>query len=215
MRIGLIAPPWITVPPPAYGGIEAVVDVLARGLTAAGHEVLLATAAGSTCPVPQVPGAMAGDPARMGMCADELRHSVFAYEAMDGVDLVHDHTLAGPLYRHGTDQRPIIATAHGPRPTAHGPRPTHRRAARGLPGDSRRLLTHCHFPPPGPLRPRPEDQPGHPPRHRHRYGSHRERRRGLRMLSGPHAPRQGPDLGHRGRTDGPDAAEDRGENAQW
>jgi hypothetical protein len=51
MRIGLIAPPWIQVPPPSYSGTEAVVDVLARGLTAAGHEVLLAAAAGSTCPV--------------------------------------------------------------------------------------------------------------------------------------------------------------------
>jgi hypothetical protein len=33
---------------------------------------------------------------------------------MDGLDLVHDHTLAGPLYRHRPDQTPIIATAHGP-----------------------------------------------------------------------------------------------------
>ena len=71
MRIGLIAPPWIPVPPPSYGGIEAVVDVLARGLTAAGHEVLLAAAAGSTCPVRQIPGAAPGDPGRTGSCADE------------------------------------------------------------------------------------------------------------------------------------------------
>ena len=114
MRIGLIAPPWIPVPPPAYGGIESIVDVLARGLTAAGHEVLLAAAAGSTCPVPKVPGAPAADPATMGACADELRHSVFAYEAMGGVDLIHDHTLAGPLYRHRPEKTPLITTAHGP-----------------------------------------------------------------------------------------------------
>ncbi len=30
MRIGLIALPWIPVPPPAYGGIEAIVDALAQ-----------------------------------------------------------------------------------------------------------------------------------------------------------------------------------------
>jgi hypothetical protein len=95
MRIGLIAPPWIPVPPPAYGGIESMVDALARGLAAAGHEVLLAAAAGTTCPVPKVPGAPAADPATMGACADELRHSVFACEAMDSADLIHDHTLAG------------------------------------------------------------------------------------------------------------------------
>ncbi|MET3172814.1 UNVERIFIED_ORG: glycosyltransferase involved in cell wall biosynthesis [Arthrobacter sp. UYCu721] len=114
MRIGMIAPPWIPVPPPAYGGIEAIVDSLARGLTAAGHEVLLAAAAGSTCPVPQLPGASIGDRARVGTGSDELRHIVSAYEGMDGVDLVHDHTLAGPLYRHRPNQAPIITTAHGP-----------------------------------------------------------------------------------------------------
>ncbi len=114
MLIGLIAPPWIPVPPPAYGGIEAIVDVLARGLAAAGHEVLLAAAAGSTCPVPQVPGAPLGDLARIGTGSDELHHIVSAYEAMDAVDLIHDHTLAGPLYRHRPNHTPIIATAHGP-----------------------------------------------------------------------------------------------------
>ncbi|MCW2829135.1 MAG: Spore coat protein, partial [Marmoricola sp.] len=28
MRIGLIAPPWLPVPPPAYGGTESVIDRL-------------------------------------------------------------------------------------------------------------------------------------------------------------------------------------------
>src|SRR3954447_8717310 len=55
MRIGLIAPPAVPVPPPAYGGTESVIDRLARGLVRAGHEVLLAAAANSACPVPQVP----------------------------------------------------------------------------------------------------------------------------------------------------------------
>ena len=53
MRIGLIAPPWIPVPPPAYGGTEEVIDNLARGLTALGHDVRLFTVSESTCPVPR------------------------------------------------------------------------------------------------------------------------------------------------------------------
>src|SRR4051794_18525744 len=56
MRIGLIAPPGVPVPPPAYGGTESVIDRLARGLLRAGHEVLLAAAANSACPVPRVGG---------------------------------------------------------------------------------------------------------------------------------------------------------------
>jgi hypothetical protein len=50
MRIGLIAPPWVPVPPTGYGGIEAVIDRLARGLLRAGHDVLLAAPGNSTCP---------------------------------------------------------------------------------------------------------------------------------------------------------------------
>ncbi len=41
MKIAIIAPPWVPVPPPAYGGTEAVLDTLARGLQDAGHEILL------------------------------------------------------------------------------------------------------------------------------------------------------------------------------
>ena len=43
MRIGLIAPPWLPVPPPRYGGTEAVIDNLARGLRDLGHDVVLFT----------------------------------------------------------------------------------------------------------------------------------------------------------------------------
>jgi hypothetical protein len=41
VRVAIIAPPWVPVPPPAYGGTEAMPDNLARGLQRAGHEVLL------------------------------------------------------------------------------------------------------------------------------------------------------------------------------
>jgi hypothetical protein len=52
MRIAIIAPPWVPVPPPAYGGIETVLDALATGLQALGHDVLLYAAGDSTCEVP-------------------------------------------------------------------------------------------------------------------------------------------------------------------
>src|SRR5215217_7837090 len=51
MRIALIAPPWLPVPPPAYGGTESVIDGLARGLAAAGHDVFLYATGDSTTPV--------------------------------------------------------------------------------------------------------------------------------------------------------------------
>jgi len=114
MRIGIIAPPWLPVPPTAYGGTEAVVDLLARGLLEAGHDVVLAASAESTCPVPRVEGLAAGDPQEIGRDQDELSHIITAYAALEGMDLIHDHTLAGPLYRHRPPRIPVAVTAHGP-----------------------------------------------------------------------------------------------------
>jgi hypothetical protein len=37
MRIAIIAPPWLAVPPPAYGGTELMLDLLAGGLRDRGN----------------------------------------------------------------------------------------------------------------------------------------------------------------------------------
>ncbi len=113
MRIGLISPPWVPVPPAAYGGTEAIVDRLARGLVAAGHDVLLAAPGDSTCPVPRVAPIPAAVTFEMAGSEVELGYVVRAYEAMRGVDLVHDHTLAGPLYGGRPQEFPVVATNHG------------------------------------------------------------------------------------------------------
>ena len=44
-----VAPPWLPVPPPAYGGTEAVIDRLARGFMGQGHHVELFTTGDSEC----------------------------------------------------------------------------------------------------------------------------------------------------------------------
>jgi glycosyltransferase involved in cell wall biosynthesis len=113
MRIGLIAGPWYPIPPAGYGGIELVVDALARGFVRAGHEVLLAAAAESTCPVPQLPGMRISEPDLVGNTSSELSHIIDAYAGMAGmVDLVHDHTIAGPLYRGRPEGLPVVTTMH-------------------------------------------------------------------------------------------------------
>jgi len=114
MRIGLIVGPWFTVPPEKYGGTERVVDALARALADQGHEVLLATAADSTCPVPQVPGFGPAAPEELGLTFSELGHVIKAYGHMRDVDIIHDHTLAGPLYAHRPPGIPVVTTIHGP-----------------------------------------------------------------------------------------------------
>lgn len=114
MRIGLIAAPWIPVPPLGYGGIERVVDSLARGFTAEGHEVRLAAASDSTCPVPLVRGMRSSQPGELGFSLLELSHVVRAYEGLQDVDIIHDHTLAGPLVARRVSTMPVVTTIHGP-----------------------------------------------------------------------------------------------------
>ena len=114
MRIGLIAPPWIPVPPPAYGGLEAVVDNLARALAARGHEVRLFTVGESTCPVTRR-HLHREAVASIGDVVSELAHVLAGYDALTDVDLIHDHTVAGPLLVAGRRHvPPVVTTIHSP-----------------------------------------------------------------------------------------------------
>ena len=112
MRIGLIAPPWVPVPPVGYGGTEVVIDNLARGLQDLGHDVLLFTIGESTCPVSR--DWLYETAARpMGSSVEEAAHVLAAYEAMDDVDVVHDHTVLGPLLVAQIEPpRRLVVTTH-------------------------------------------------------------------------------------------------------
>lgn len=115
MRIGIIAPPWLPVPPPAYGGTEQVIDDLARGLQDLGHDVRLFTVGESTCPVPREYLYPTGSKP-MGDGLAEAAHVLAAYEALADVDIIHDHTMLGPLLAasRGARQPPTVTTNHGP-----------------------------------------------------------------------------------------------------
>ncbi|HVL98532.1 MAG TPA: glycosyltransferase family 4 protein [Egibacteraceae bacterium] len=114
MRIGLLAPPWLPVPPPLYGGTEAVIDRLARGFQRAGHEVMLFTTGDATCPVPRRSVLDFAESVRMGNAVVEQRHVAHAYEALIDCDIVHDHTIVGPLYSSRFPDLPVVTTNHGP-----------------------------------------------------------------------------------------------------
>ena len=116
LRIGMIAPPWFRVPPAGYGGIEAIVAGLVDGLVARGHHVTLvgAGAPGTTAQryvasYPEPPSSRLGEP------VPEVLHAAAAAEALGAaeLDVVHDHTLAGPLLARGRGV-PTVVTAHGP-----------------------------------------------------------------------------------------------------
>lgn len=114
--MGIVAPPWVAVPPPVYGGTELVVDQLARGLVRAGHEVVLFATGDSTCPVER---RWFHRRALGTTAASELEepHVVRAHAVLQdlGVDIVHDHTIAGPRrVRDAALGVPVVTTNHGP-----------------------------------------------------------------------------------------------------
>jgi glycosyltransferase involved in cell wall biosynthesis len=115
LRIAVVAPPWFEIPPDGYGGIEALCADLTDALVARGHDVLLVGAGdhgtqgrfAATGPTPES--------ARLGEGMPEVLHAAAAAKIIDDaqVDVVHDHTCAGPLLAFGRPQ-PTVVTAHGP-----------------------------------------------------------------------------------------------------
>jgi glycosyltransferase involved in cell wall biosynthesis len=114
MRIALIAPPWIPVPPPGYGGTELVIDTLARELSSTGHQVVLATTGDSTCPVKRTWVYDHARTADMGDTVIELTHVLHAYQAIGDADIIHDHTVAGPALASQRPTPPVVTTNHAP-----------------------------------------------------------------------------------------------------
>jgi glycosyltransferase involved in cell wall biosynthesis len=115
MNIAVIAPPWFTVPPHGYGGVENVCADLVHGLTDRGHHVTLIGAGASGTPARFVATYQVPPSARLGEPLPEVLHAAAAARVLDdlNVDIVHDHTLAGPLLARGRDI-PTVVTMHGP-----------------------------------------------------------------------------------------------------
>ena len=120
MRIALISPPWIPVPPSGYGGIEWIVSLLADELVARGHDVtLFATGDSKTSadlryvfdvgPVAQMHQAM---PYSMHIGA-AYQHIAAEARAGRPYDVVHDHTAWLSLAFAPLIPTPVVHTLHG------------------------------------------------------------------------------------------------------
>jgi glycosyltransferase involved in cell wall biosynthesis len=117
VKIALIAPCWITVPPQGYGGIELVVALLADGLVERDHEVTLFASGGSQTKAKLIsyyetpPGTvkLATEPMA------ELPHVLHAYSYAREFDVIHDHTSPlGPSLGAQIERPPVVHTLHGP-----------------------------------------------------------------------------------------------------
>ncbi|RZU77931.1 glycosyltransferase involved in cell wall biosynthesis [Micromonospora kangleipakensis] len=115
LRIAMVAPPWLSLPPPGYGGLEHVVAGLVDGLVGEGHAVTLfgagaehGTAAEFVSTAPDL------QYRRLGEALPELAHLARVKNLISAADfdVVHDHTTIGPLIA-SHRAVPTVATVHG------------------------------------------------------------------------------------------------------
>jgi glycosyltransferase involved in cell wall biosynthesis len=115
LRVALVAPPWFEAPPVGYGGTETLCAELARGLTDRGHAVTLVGAGRSLTPAAFLATYAVPPSDRLGEPLPEVIHAARTARLLEDheVDVVHDHSLAGPLLARGRAV-PTVVTAHGP-----------------------------------------------------------------------------------------------------
>ncbi len=117
MRILQLAPLWETVPPPAYGGTEAVVSILCEELVRRGVDVTLC-ASGDSLTSARLRSVYHRSLGRTSDLADlapyHWMHAALSLREAEGYDLIHNH--AGELamaMSHLVDV-PMLTTIHNP-----------------------------------------------------------------------------------------------------
>ena len=114
MRIGIIAPLDLRVPPAAYGGVELVVSLLADGLVDRGHDVTL-FASGDSMTAAHLesvfPHFLRGTNRRAGPL--NLLNVASCLEQADQFDIIHNHTAFEGMAMAGLCKTPVLTTLHG------------------------------------------------------------------------------------------------------
>jgi glycosyltransferase involved in cell wall biosynthesis len=115
MKIALVAPPYIAVPPKKYGGTELFIAELALGLKKRGVDVILYTNGESTLTVPskclyeKEEWPLSGD-AEANLKG--LNHAAWAVkDARDRVDVIHLNNAPGLTLQRFIEQ-PVVYTVH-------------------------------------------------------------------------------------------------------
>ncbi len=112
----MIAPPYFDVPPTAYGGVEAVVADLVDALIDRDHQVTLIGGGRHRTRAQRFLATYQRPPAdQLGEPLPEVVHAAQVARLLEDLDadVVHDHTLAGPLLARGR-VAPTVVTVHGP-----------------------------------------------------------------------------------------------------
>lgn len=128
LNIAMLAPPWIPVPPPGYGGVEHVIELLAAELVSMGHRMTLFAAPGSESLADVGPVLERTHPDEIQTAIFETDHAAHAFDQIDQAaasgdpfDIVHDHSGFTAFAFANRLDTPMVHTLHGPFTDDTGP----------------------------------------------------------------------------------------------
>ena len=116
MRIAVLAPPYLPVPPPLYGGTEKIVSLLTEGLVEKGHDVTLFASGDSktTAKLSSIfPVALGNSGLLKTDIEKPLAHYKACYDRADEFDIIHSHGQYTSLFGAVGVQTPVVFTWHG------------------------------------------------------------------------------------------------------
>jgi len=114
VRIAMISPLEMRVPPVAYGGTELVVSLLTEELVKRGHDVTLFASGDAVTNAKLVsicPNFLRGSDRDAGILT--MLNVVTCLEQADKFDIIHNHTCFEGLATAGLIKTPMITTLHG------------------------------------------------------------------------------------------------------
>lgn len=116
MRIAILAPPYLSVPPKAYGGTEKIVSLLADGLVDRGHDITL-FATGDSQTRAKLSSIFPAELGNSGLAKNSpflpLLHYEECFRRAEEFDLIHNHAQYLPMFLAEFVKTPVVHTMHG------------------------------------------------------------------------------------------------------
>ena len=114
MRVAMISPLEMRVPPVGYGGTEMIVSLLTEELVRRGHDVTLFASGDSVTKARLYPGSekyLRGTDRNRDILG--ILNVLSCLEMADEFDIIHNHTTFEGLATAGMVKTPVLTTLHG------------------------------------------------------------------------------------------------------
>jgi glycosyltransferase involved in cell wall biosynthesis len=114
MRIAMLSPLEMRVPPPGYGGTETIVSLLTEELARRGHDLMLFASGDSETRAQLVPGCerfLRGTDRNKSILT--MLSVMSCLERAGEFDIIHNHTTLEGMAAAGLVSTPVLSTLHG------------------------------------------------------------------------------------------------------